>query len=111
MHAVGWVKEGEATDYMGINAVFRTPDTPQLPDSITFELQFHTMQSLDTKMQRCHHSYAKFRESRSLVRAQYWEEMVRMWALVPIPKGEVQSIGELVAHEMNLYAQFRRHPA
>jgi hypothetical protein len=58
-----WVKEGEATDYMGINAVFRTPDTPQLQDSVSFELQFHTMQSLDTKMQRCHHSYAKFRES------------------------------------------------
>ena len=48
-----------------------------LPEPFTFELQFHTIQSLDTKMQRCHHSYSKFRESRSLVRAQYWEEMVR----------------------------------
>ena len=96
-----WVKEGEAADYMGINCIFHAPGMPEILDPFTFELQFHTMQSLDTKMQRCHHSYAKFRESRSLVRAQYWEEMVRMWALVPIPKG-VHSIGELAAHEMNL---------
>jgi hypothetical protein len=38
--------------------------------------------------------------------------MVRMWALVPIPQGGVHSIGELVAHEMNLCVQHhRRRPA
>ena len=97
-----WTKPGESTDYMGINAVFSTPDHPSMPGPFTFELQFHTIQSLDTKMQRCHHSYSKFRESRSLVRAQYWEEMVRMWSLVPIPKGGVQDIGELVTHDIQM---------
>jgi len=53
-----------AADYMGINGVF------SLPMEATFELQFHTMQSLDTKMQRCHQSYSKFREERSMVKAQ-----------------------------------------
>ena len=66
-----WRKPGEATDYAGINCVFMIPGS-----ALPFELQFHTPQSLDTKMQRCHHSYSKFREDRSMVRAQYWEEMV-----------------------------------
>ena len=90
-----WRKPGEAADYMGINAVFA------LPSGASFELQFHTMQSLDTKMQRCHQSYSKFREERSMVKAQYWEEMVRMWSLVPIPSG-VSDIGDLVAHQVKL---------
>ena len=110
-----WVKAGVATDYMGINAVFRTPPPSASPSDLPefcFECQFHTMQSLDTKMQRCHHSYQRFRESRSLVRAQYWEEMVRMWALVPIPKGGVHEIGEPVVHEMKLdYALAALKPA
>ena len=29
-------------------------------------------QSIDTKMQRCHHSYEKFREDHSMAKAQYW---------------------------------------
>ena len=51
----------------------------------TFELQFHTHQSIDTKMQKSHISYEKFRQEHSMAKAQYWEEMVRMWSLVPIP--------------------------
>eukprot|EP01052_Picozoa_sp_SAG31_P038810 SAG31_NODE_5256_length_2647_cov_1.875981_6_plen_153_part_01 len=76
-----WRKPGESTDYMGINAVFRTED------GFPFEVQFHTPESIDTKMQRCHHSYEKFREDHSMAKAQYWEEMARMWSLVPIPPG------------------------
>jgi hypothetical protein len=91
---------------MGINAVFTAPSgagvLSDAPAFFTFELQFHTIQSLDTKMQRCHHSYSKFREERSMMRAQYWEEMVRMWSLVPIPPGGVQGIGEVVQHEVKL---------
>eukprot|EP01050_Picozoa_sp_SAG11_P015038 SAG11_NODE_1912_length_4078_cov_2.769289_3_plen_181_part_00 len=88
-------QQGEGTDYMGINAVYRTPD------DFPFELQFHTRESIDTKMQRCHHSYEKFREDHSMTKAQYWEEMVRMWSLVPIPPG-VQKLGSLVVHEVDL---------
>lgn len=91
-----WRKPGEATDYAGINSVLRVPGS-----TLPFELQFHTPESLDTKMQRCHHSYSKFREDRSMVRAQYWEEMVRMWSVVPIPDG-VSEIGELAVHKVNL---------
>jgi hypothetical protein len=32
---------------------------------------------------------------------QYWEEMARMWSLVPIPKG-VHKLGELMVHDMSL---------
>ena len=91
-----WRKPGESTDYAGINSVFAVSE-----GAFPFELQFHTPESLDTKMQRCHHSYSKFREDRSMVRAQYWEEMVRMWSLVPVPEG-VSEIGELLVREVNL---------
>ena len=36
-----------------------------------------------------------------MAKAQYWEEMVRMWSLVPIPAG-VQRLGTLVVHDINL---------
>ena len=91
-----WRRPGEATDYAGINAAFATPEA-----SFPFELQFHTAESLDTKQQRCHQQYSKFREDRSMVRAQYWEEMVRMWSLVPIPDG-VASLGTPAVHSVNL---------
>jgi hypothetical protein len=90
-----WRKPGEEADYMGINAIYKTPN------GFPFELQYHTQESIDTKMQRCHHSYEKFREDHSMVKAQYWEEMVRMWSLVPIPDG-VQRLGKLVVHEVDI---------
>jgi hypothetical protein len=55
-----WRKTGEETDYMGINAIYITKQ------GFPFELQFHTPETLDTKMQRCHHSYEKFREESSI---------------------------------------------
>lgn len=61
-----WRKPGESTDYMGINAIYRTED------GFPFEVQYHTLESIDTKMQRCHHSYEKFREDHSMAKAQYW---------------------------------------
>lgn len=94
-----WRKTGEETDYLGINAVYAVPE--EGGGSYPFELQFHTNQSIDTKMQRTHASYEKFREEHSMAKAQYWEEMVRMWSLVPIPSG-VQRLGTLVVHSVNL---------
>ena len=41
---------------MGINAVFRTPET-----DFPVELQFHTPESLSMKEEECHSSYEKFR--------------------------------------------------
>jgi hypothetical protein len=79
----------------GINAVYRTPD------EFEFEVQFHTNETIDTKMQKCHHSYEKFREDHSMAKAQYWEEMVRMWSVVPIPD-DVLALGELVTHTVSL---------
>ena len=61
-----WRKPGQSTDYMGINAIYRTQD------GFPFEVQYHTPESIDTKMQRCHHSYEKFREDHSMAKAQYW---------------------------------------
>jgi hypothetical protein len=60
-----WRKSGEETDYMGINSVFLTPSM-----AFPVEVQFHTPETLDTKMQRCHHSYEKFREEQSMTKAQ-----------------------------------------
>jgi hypothetical protein len=79
----------------GINAVYRTPD------DFEFEVQFHTNETIDTKMQKCHHSYERFREDHSMAKAQYWEEMVRMWSTVPIPQ-DVLELGELVVHTVSL---------
>jgi hypothetical protein len=90
-----WRKPGEGTDYMGINAIYRAAD------GFPFEVQYHTKESIDTKMQRCHHSYEKFREDHSMAKAQYWEEMVRMWALVPIPP-KVLELGTLAVHKVSL---------
>eukprot|EP01047_Picozoa_sp_COSAG01_P088896 COSAG01_NODE_21144_length_916_cov_0.724602_2_plen_80_part_00 len=50
---------------MGINAVFAMKG-----DGFPVEVQFHTEESLNTKMQRCHHSYEKFREEQSMTKAQ-----------------------------------------
>ena len=41
-----WRKTGEETDYMGINAIYHTKQ------GFPIELQFHTQETLDTKMQR-----------------------------------------------------------
>jgi hypothetical protein len=94
-----WRKTGEETDYLGINAVYLVPE--EGGGMYPFELQFHTHQSIDTKMQKSHISYEKFRQEHSMAKAQYWEEMVRMWSLVPIPPG-VQRLGTLVVHSVNL---------
>eukprot|EP01051_Picozoa_sp_SAG22_P007968 SAG22_NODE_582_length_8879_cov_2.731663_6_plen_987_part_00 len=90
-----WRKPGESADYMGINAIYRTED------GFPFEVQYHTAESIDTKMQRCHHSYEKFREDHSMAKAQYWEDMVRMWSLVPVPPG-VLELGTLVVHKVDI---------
>ena len=71
-----WRKTGEETDYLGINAVYLVPE--EGGGTFPFELQFHTHQSIDTKMQKSHISYEKFRQEHSMAKAQYWEEMVRM---------------------------------
>ena len=45
-----WRKTGEETDYLGINAVYLVPE--EGGGMYPFELQFHTHQSIDTKMQK-----------------------------------------------------------
>ena len=43
------------------------------------------------KEEECHSSYAKFRtatDSRKMM--QYWEEMVSMWDMVPVPEGVLE---------------------
>jgi hypothetical protein len=80
-----------------VTAVVAAISVPVVP----FELQFHTPQSIDTKMQRCHVSYEKFRTELTDVKRQYWEEMVRMWSLVPLPQN-VETLGELAVHDVRL---------
>ena len=75
---------GRETDYMGINSTFASHQ------ECRFEVQFHTTESLETK-QTVHVSYENFRaESNEGRRAQYWEEMARLWSLVPVPTGAVE---------------------
>ena len=76
---------GPGDGYQGINAVFVSPSGQ------AFELQFHTPESLTMKEEECHSSYAKFRaakDSRKML--QYWEEMVSMWDMVPVPEDVLQ---------------------
>ena len=57
------------------------------PTGLPFELQFHTPESLSMKEEACHSSYEKFRSaSDSSKMIQYWEEMVSMWDMVPVPE-------------------------
>jgi hypothetical protein len=70
-----WRKTGEETDYLGINAVYAVPE--EGGGLYPFELQFHTHQSIDTKMQRTHASYEKFREEHSMAKAQYLLRMMK----------------------------------
>ena len=82
------------TGYQGINTVFVTPD------GLPFELQFHTPESLSMKGEECHSSYEKFRtatDSRKMM--QYWEEMVSMWDMVPVPE-DVLGIPKVVQQEL-----------
>ena len=76
---------GPGDGYQGINAVFVAPSGQ------AFELQFHTPESLSMKEEECHSSYAKFcaaKDSRKMM--QYWEEMISMWDLVPVPEGVLE---------------------
>jgi hypothetical protein len=59
-------------------------------------VQFHTRESYAMKEEQCHASYAKFRKTRDSRKAvQYWEEMVAMWDMVPVPE-DVLSIPKVV---------------
>ena len=75
-----WRRKGQDTDYLGINGSFQTQE------GFPFELQFHTDESIETKEEKAHHSYEQFRLTTGLEKLQYWEEMVRMWSMVPIPE-------------------------
>ena len=87
-----WRRKGQDTDYLGINGSF------QMEDGFPFELQFHTDESIETKQERAHHSFEQFRLTTGLEKLQYWEDMVRMWAMVPIPDGDLFSIGTKAYH-------------
>jgi hypothetical protein len=83
--ALGCLAGGPGDGYQGINSVFVSPSGQ------AFELQFHTPESLSMKEEECHSSYAKFRtatDSRKMM--QYWEEMVSMWDMVPVPEGVLE---------------------
>jgi hypothetical protein len=71
---------GPGDGYQGINCVFASASGQ------TFELQFHTPESVSMKEEECHSSYSKFRsatDSRKMM--QYWEQMVSLWDMVPVP--------------------------
>ena len=73
--------------YQGINVAVTTPK------GITFELQFHTAQSLVAKEQ-CHKAYEKYRVSNSArERYKYWNQGVRIAESVPIPPGDILGFG------------------
>lgn len=97
-----WRRKGQDTDYLGINASFQTPQkftsTGELLDGFPFELQFHTDESIETKMEKAHFSFEQFRLTTGLEKLQYWEDMVRMWSMVPIPPGDLFSIGTKAYH-------------
>ena len=87
---------GPGDGYQGINSVFISRTGQR------FELQFHTPESLSMKEEECHSSYAKFRsatDSRKMM--QYWEEMVSMWDMVPVPEA-VLTIPEVVQQKLEL---------
>eukprot|EP01043_Picozoa_sp_COSAG02_P017722 COSAG02_NODE_809_length_16922_cov_11.295013_14_plen_932_part_00 len=87
-----WRRKGQDTDYLGINGSFQTQA------GFPFELQFHTDESIETKQEKAHHSFEQFRLTTGLEKLQYWEDMVRMWAMVPIPPGDLFSIGTKAYH-------------
>lgn len=75
---------GKGDAYQGINSVYKI-----LVDGETlyFELQFHTPESIATKEESCHVSYEAFRTAHNQEeKAACWEEMVSVWDLVPVPK-------------------------
>ena len=98
---------GKGDAYQGINSVYslRLSGLQQQPptlegqseeesaaagagDTLYFELQFHTPESIATKEETCHVSYENFRTAVDQeAKAAAWEEMVSVWDLVPIPKG------------------------
>lgn len=72
---------GPGDGYQGINSVFICPA------GLPFELQFHTPESIAVKEEECHVSYEKFRTASDVGKAmQYWEEMVSLWDMVPVPE-------------------------
>lgn len=97
-----WRRKGQDTDYLGINASFQTPQkfTPsgEVLDGFPFELQFHTEESIETKMDKAHFSFEQFRLTTGLEKLQYWEDMVRMWSMVPTPPGDLFAIGTKAYH-------------
>ena len=85
---------GPGDGYQGINAVFVSPSGQ------AFELQLHTPESLCMKEEECHSSYEKFRtatDSRKMI--QYWEEMVSLWDMVPVPD-DVLEIPDVVQQKL-----------
>lgn len=97
-----WRRKGQDTDYLGINASFQTPQaftkTGEVVEGFPFELQFHTEESIETKMDKAHFSFEQFRLTTGLEKLQYWEDMVRMWSMVPIPPGNLFDIGTKAYH-------------
>ena len=99
---------GPGDGYQGMNTVFVSPGMAHShahpgehshstgEPGHAFELQFHTHESLTMKEEECHSSYEKFRTANSPHKMmQYWEEMVSMWDMVPVPH-DVLSIPTVV---------------
>lgn len=97
-----WRRKGQDTDYLGINASFQTPEvftnSGRVLEGMPFELQFHTNESIETKMHKAHFSFEQFRLTSGLEKLQYWEDMVRMWSMVPVPPGDLFAIGTKAYH-------------
>lgn len=83
--------------YSGINTIFLTPA------GFSFELQFHTGQSFDTKEYRNHRKYEEFRDPDTPLarRIELYEEMAANWDVVPVPEG-VEEIGDSKFYELPL---------
>ncbi len=76
---------GKGDAYQGINSVYKIIVDGE---TLYFELQFHTPESIATKEESCHVSYEAFRTAHNQEdKAACWEEMVSVWDLVPVPKG------------------------
>jgi Ca2+-binding EF-hand superfamily protein len=90
-----WRRKGQEADYLGINGSFIEQG------GFPFELQFHTEESITMKEGDAHVAYEQFRLTTGEQKYQHWEMMVRVWSLVPLPPGDLFSIGEKSLHNFN----------
>ena len=86
--------------YQGINVAVTTPK------GITFELQFHTPQSLVVKEQ-CHKAYEKYRVSTSArERYKHWNQGVRLAETVRVPPGDILGFGTVKEQTFAVKARY-----